>query len=291
MLGAAWQRGQIPLKLSSIERAIDLNGVAVGMNNEAFTWGRCAAYDIAAVERWIRERSPAQIIPFTPRANRTVADIIKHRSEHLVAHTGEALSQRYRNLVERVRQAEAALGGGDMLTKAVAHNYHRLLAEKDEWEVARLHSHPDFRAALEREFEGDFKLHFHIGAWPFAKIDKATGKVLKGEVGPWMMSALTIMARLKRLRGTRLDPFRNNAERKLDRQLRAQYEADLERLLAGLSLGTLAIATKIASLPESVRGYGHVKREQADAAAAARERLWAEFGGSIVANEPARDRA
>lgn len=280
MLGAAWQRGQIPLQLHSIERAIELNGVAVPMNKAAFLWGRRAAHDLHSVEQWVRGRTPTQVISILPRVKVNLDELIQHRARHLTEHTGNALMQRYRALVERVRQAESEVGG-DALTRAVAHNYHRVLAIKDEYEVARLYTHPDFRAQLEQEFEGDYKLHLHLGAWPFAKTD-ASGKILKGEVGPWALSAMRLLVPFKRVRGTWLDPFRNNDERKLDRLLRQQYEADIERLLCGLTKSNIRLAAKIASLPESVRGYGHVKAAQAKTSSALRDQLWAEFSADIT---------
>ena len=278
MLGAAWQRGQVPLARAAIERAIELNGVAVPMNQEAFLWGRRAAHDLAAVERFVTERAPAQVISIVPRIKRSLEDIVKHRHEHLVAHTGEALAKRYRALVERVRQAEARLGAGDALARAVAHNYHRVLAVKDEWEVSRLYTDPAFKKALEQEFEGDYKLHFHLGAWPVAKRDPKTGKVSKGEVGPWALKAFALMARFRGLRGSWLDPFRNNAESRLNRELCARYEADIERLLTELGVDKLPIAAHIAALPEGVRGYGHVREAHAAKVAEQRDKLWAEWG-------------
>ncbi len=275
MLGAAWQRRQVPLALASIERAIELNGVAVAMNQAAFVWGRRAAHDLEAVERWVQARQGANVITFVPRAKRSLDDIVRHRSEHLVAHTGEALARRYRAFVDTVRQAEASLGAGDALARAVAHNYHRLLAVKDEWEVARLYSHPDFKAALEREFEGDYTLHVHLGAWPFAKQDPDTGAPRKAELGPWVLGAMKWMARFKGLRGSWLDPFRHNAERRLDHILLAQYEADIAKLLPQLDAQRLPTAVKLASLPQVIRGYGHVKQAQADAAAQQRAQLLA----------------
>lgn len=277
MLGAAWQRGQIPLGRASIERAIELNGVAVAMNHAAFLWGRRAAHDLAAVEQWLKARAPQAVITFVPRTRRSLADTVRQRGEHLLAHTGPALAERYRAFVEKVHTAEAQLGRGDALARAVAHNYHRLLAVKDEWEVARLYSAPEFKAALEREFEGDYKLHLHLGAWPFAKKDPVTGELRKAEVGSWALTAMRWMARCKGLRGSLLDPFRNNAERRLDHRLLAQYEADIGQLLETLDAQRLPLAVKLASLPEVVRGYGHVKQAQAEAALAQREQLLAQL--------------
>lgn len=272
MLGAAWQSGQIPLALQAIERAIELNGVAVEMNKQAFVWGRRAAHDLQAVEKIARARHPAQVIQFVPRQQKSLEQILRHRTEHLRQHSGEALASRYSKLVERVRCAEQALGG-DALTIAVAHNYHRVLAVKDEWEVARLYSAPEFRASLEQEFEGDYRLHFHVGAWPFARTDRASGRVSKGEVGPWLLKAFVLMSKLRGLRGSVLDPFRNGSERVLDRSLQAQYESDVDLILSRLEKQNLGTAVKLASLPQSVRGYGHVKAAQARLADAAREQL------------------
>ena len=273
MLGAAWQLGFIPVALAAIERAIELNRVAIAMNKEALLWGRRAAHDLPAVEAFAKARAPTQVIAIQPRLHRTAPEIVGHRSAHLLAHTGTALAARYRTLVERVANAEATLGNGDGLTRAVAHNYHRLLAVKDEWEVARLYSAPEFKAALEQEFEGSFRLRFHVGAWPFAKTDPQTGKVTKAELGSWLLTALKWMARLKGLRGTWLDPFRVNAERELDRQLLAQYEGDIDAVLQTLSQQTHVAAVKLASLPTQIRGYGRVRKAQAASLAGAREKL------------------
>ena len=283
MLGVAWQRGLVPLTLPCIERAIELNAVAVSMNQEAFTWGRRVAHDPAAVERYAEALASvsAQPIRFVPRPDANLDALIKRRRAHLAAHTGEALSRRYLDRVERARQAERRLGLGDALTRSVAESYFKLLAVKDEWEVARLYAHPDFRAALTSQFEGDFKLHFHLGAWPFAKRNAATGKIQKAELGPWVMHAFKLMSRLRRLRGTWLDPFRNNAERFLDQTLLARFEKDLDVLLLGLDENTVALAAKIADLPMKIRGYGHVKEAQASAMEGEREKLFEQWNAAV----------
>jgi len=287
LLGAAWQRGQIPLPLSAIERAIELNGTAVKMNLEAFAWGRRVVVDAAAVERLAasqagsgpdRGQTPTtQPIHIVPRRAQTTQAIVEHRSPLLQAHTGPALVARYRRLVDAVRAAERRLGLDESLSRAVAHNHHRLLAVKDEWEVARLYSHPDFIESLRREFEGPFKLHFHVGAWPFARRDRASGQVVKGEAGPWLMRAFKAMAALRGLRGTWLDPFRNNDERRLDRALLEDYERDIEGILGDLDIETLPLALRIAALPERIRGYGHVREASAKAAEAERAGLMREW--------------
>lgn len=277
MLGLAWQRGLIPLSEAAIERAVELNGAAVPLNKSAFLWGRRAAHDLKAVEAWIEAQQPSKVLQFVPRERRTLDQILSHRLAHLREHSGERHVPRYKALIARVRQLEAGVSGGDALAKAVAHNYHRLLATKDEWEVARLYSHPDFRAALEQEFEGPIRLRLQLGVWPFAKRDLHGDKPIKGDVGPWILQAMRVMARFRSLRGSWLDPFRNASERTLDARLLAQYEADIDAVLSDLSVATLEVATQIAALPESIRGYGHVREAQADTAAAKREKLFADL--------------
>ena len=264
MLGAAWQKGMVPLRRAAIDRAIELNGVAVATNKQAFEWGRRAAHDLASVEALASRDEGA------PAPAPSLDALIERRAAHILASRGETGAKRYRALVERVRAAELQAGVGEAMTTAVARAYHKLIAVKDEWEVARLFASHDFQRALSAEFEGPYKLHFHIGAWPFARPDPQTGAVGKGEAGPWAMTAFRVMARLKFLRGTWLDPFRSSDERKLERRLVAEYEADIEELVACLAPANHAIAVRIAGLPETIRGYGRVK--EAAAAEAAKER-------------------
>lgn len=279
VLGAAWQLGQIPLPLACIEKAIELNGVAVRMNLEAFTWGRRAANDLAAVELYIAQTSASSLKPVhivrTPKLS--LDELIARRSSHLIAHTGPGLAERYQALVRRTREAERRFGVGEKLSLAVAENYHKLLAVKDEWEVARLYDHPDFRAALANEFEGEFTLRFHLGTGPFARRNARTGAQSKTEVGPWMMLVFHMLARLRRLRGSLLDPFRHSAERALDRDLLDEYEADLGEILKTLRSESISTAVAIASLPGKIRGYGHVREAQATSARKEREKLWSEW--------------
>jgi indolepyruvate ferredoxin oxidoreductase len=287
MLGAAWQKGLVPLTLAAIDRAIELNGVAIEQNRRAFLWGRRAAHDSAAVERIAAGASPtAQVIRFDPRKPSTLAEILAHRIGYLTQYQDAAYARRYAAAVERVKQAESALGLGDALAKAVARYLFKLMAHKDEWEVARLYARPEFRQELERAFEGDLKLRFHVAGGPFGKRDAATGRLVKREVGPWLMTAFRLMAPLRRLRGGVFDPFRNADERRLARELLAGYESDLDRIVAGLNAGNHAVAVKLASLPEKVRGYGHVRERHAHVAAKEREALlaqWQRGDGEAVA--------
>jgi indolepyruvate ferredoxin oxidoreductase len=285
MLGAAWQMGLVPLTLASIDRAIELNGVAIESNRRAFLWGRRAAHDPAAIERIAAGSAPtAQVIRFDPKKPATLAEILADRIERLTQYQDAAYARRYAAAVERTKQAEAKLGAGDALAKAVAKYLYKLMAHKDEWEVARLYARPEFRQELERAFEGDLRLRFHVAGGPFGKRDAASGKLVKREVGPWLMTAFRLMAPLRRLRGSLLDPFRNAGERRLARELLATYEADLDRIVAELDAGNHALAVRLASLPEKVRGYGHVREQHAQAMKTEREALLAQWpqGGEAV---------
>ena len=179
LLGYVWQRGWLPVSADAMQRAIELNGAAVESNTQAFLWGRRAAADLTAVEAVAR---PSNVVRFTPSATRKTADLIAHRAGELTDYQNADYAQRYTALVDKVAAAEARVGSGDRLTRAVARNYFKLLAYKDEFEVARLYASPAFRSEIEATFSGDYKLHFHLGAWPFAKRD-ANGVVQKSEVG------------------------------------------------------------------------------------------------------------
>jgi indolepyruvate ferredoxin oxidoreductase len=203
--------------------------------------------------------------------------LVDRRVARLTDYRDAAYAARYRALVERVRAAERNAGLGEALTTAVARAYHKLLAAKDEWEVARLFAAPEFQKALAHEFEGPYKLHFHIGAWPFARLDPASGRMKKGEVGPWAMTAFRAMARLKFLRGTWLDPFRLSDERKLERRLIVEFEADVADLTQRLTPASHPIAIRVVGAYEGIRGYGHVKETSAAEAAKTRAQALGEL--------------
>jgi len=289
LFGAAWQRGLVPLSLAAIDRAIELNGVAVAANRRAFLWGRRAAHDPAAVERIAAGSGPAgvQTIRFDPKTPATLDGLLRTRIAFLTDYQDAAYAARYAAAVERVRQAEAGLGRGDALARAAARYLFKLMAHKDEWEVARLYARPEFRRELEQAFEGDFRLSFHVAGGPFGRRDPVSGQTLKREVGPWLMTAFRLMAPLRRLRGSVLDPFRGSPERRLAREVLATYASDLERIVSGLGADNHALAVKLASLPERIRGYGHVRERHAQAAAQARDALLAQWphgeGAAIVA--------
>jgi len=253
ILGYAWQKGWIPLGQASLLRAIELNGVAVEANKAAFEWGRQAAHDWARVQQLL---TPAQVITLQPRE--TLASLVARRVEFLTGYQNAAYAEIYRGFVERVRAAEEQAVGKTALAEAVARYLFKLMAYKDEYEVARLHSDPAFRARIDAMFEGDYTLHYHL-APPLLAKKNATGELVKQPFGPAMGTAFKLLARLKGLRGTALDVFGRTEERRGERALVAEYRASIEELLAGLTADNHTLAVEIARLPEQIRGYGHVK--------------------------------
>jgi indolepyruvate ferredoxin oxidoreductase len=267
MLGYAFQRGVIPLSLEALEKAIEINGAAVEMNRQALNWGRLYAHDPKRVEEAARPSLPVA----EPEAPRTLAEIVDRRVTLLTAYQDANYALRYRRLVERVTAAESARAkGASGLAEAVARNAFKLMAYKDEYEVARLFAGRDFRRRLEAQFEGDYTLNFHLAPPILAKRDARTGEAAKMAFGPWMMRVFALLAPLKRLRGTRFDPFGRTAERQQERALIADYFALMEELAATLSPANHALAVQLANLPDAIRGFGHVK-ERAIAAAKAKE--------------------
>jgi indolepyruvate ferredoxin oxidoreductase len=255
MLGYAYQKGLVPLGHESIERAIELNGAAVAMNLAAFRWGRRTAHDRAGIDRLIAPAS--QVVPFA-KLPKSLEEIVASRARHLAGYQNPALAQRYTALVEQVRAAEQRIGKSG-LAEAVARSHAKLLAYKDEYEVARLFAETAFQAQVERQFEGDFTLRFHLAPPLFASRDPKTGHLIKQAFGSWMLPAFKVLAKLKFLRGTPFDPFGHTRERKTERALITQYEALVAELLAGLTAANHALAVKLAAVPEDIKGYGHVK--------------------------------
>jgi len=252
LLGYAWQKGWIPLGQEALLRAIELNGVAVEANKAAFAWGRQAAHDWVRVQQLF---SPTQTIQFQPRE--TLDSLVARRVEFLTAYQNAAYARTYRDFVTRVQAAESRLGK-TALSEAVARYLFKLMAYKDEYEVARLHSDPAFLGRIGAMFEGDFKLHYHL-APPLIAKKNARGELRKQPFGPAMGTAFRLLTRLKGLRGTPFDPFGFSEERRSERELISSYRACIEELLAGLSPGNHALALELARIPEQIRGYGHVK--------------------------------
>lgn len=268
MMGYAWQKGWVPLGRAAILRAIELNGVAVEQNKAAFEWGCHAAHDWAAVEKLL---APAQIIAFKPRES--LDALIARRAEFLTGYQNAAYAQTYQAFVQKVRQAEAASGvTGERLSEAVARNLFKLMAYKDEYEVARLHTDPVFLDKVNAMFEGDFKLNYHL-APPLIAKHNARGELQKQKFGPAMLTGFKLLARLKGLRGTALDLFGRTEERRQERALIAEYRSSLEEVLDGLSESRHGLALEIARIPEQIKGFGHVKARHLAAA----QRHWADL--------------
>lgn len=271
LLGAAWQQGGIPISLQAIERAIELNGVAIDMNKRAFQWGRQAIVDLPAVERAAAPAShdnTARVVSLNRPRLDALDDIVSHRRAMLTEYArGKSLAQRFTEQVERISAIESGnpRNKQQMLSKTVARNYAKLLAHKDEFEVARLFSSEEFRQELATTFDGDYQLRFHVAGGPFGKRDNATGKLKKTEVGPWLQTAFKWLSRFRGVRGTVLDPWRNSDERRLAQQLLADYEKDLALIEKSLTAGNYDAALELAAWPEAVRGYGHVRQAHADA--------------------------
>ncbi|MDG9979695.1 indolepyruvate ferredoxin oxidoreductase family protein [Ectopseudomonas oleovorans] len=251
MLGYAYQLGLVPVSAEAINKAIELNGVSVQLNQQAFLWGRRAAHDLAAVEKLAAPK-----VVEAPHCS-TLEEIISDRVQRLTAYQNAAYAERYRELVERVRKADT--DAQQRLSKAVARYYFKLLAYKDEYEVARLYSDSTFRKQLEAQFEGDYRLQFHLAPSWLSKPDSVTGEPRKRSFGPWMLKAFGVLARFKFLRGSVLDPFGHSAERRLERELIEEYEANVAYLLGELNGGNYRTAVALAEIPEQIRGYGHVK--------------------------------
>jgi indolepyruvate ferredoxin oxidoreductase len=275
MLGFAFQRGLVPVSSEAISKAIELNGAAVKMNQAAFLWGRRAAVDLPAVERLIAPKAESVA---AARQSQTLEETVARRVEFLTGYQDAAYAEKYRQLVERVRQAESAKSKGQSgLAEAVARYYFKLLAYKDEYEVARLYADPAFMEKVKSQFEGDYKLHFHLAPPLFSKRDPVTGELLKAEYGTWVFSAFKVLAKLRGLRGTALDIFGYTPERRMERQLIADYETVVGEIAGKLGPDNHALAVQIASIPEEIRGYGHVKDASLKTAKAKEADLLAAF--------------
>jgi len=257
ILGYAWQKGWLPLEHDSLMRAIELNAVAVDNNKAAFEWGRRAAHDLASVQKLV---SPGHVIEFKKRD--TLPSLVARRVEFLTDYQNAAYAEQYRAFVDKVRDAEANATGKSSLAEAVARYLFKLMAYKDEYEVARLHADTTFLAKVSGMFEGemgkDFQLNYHLAPPIIAKRNRK-GEMQKQKFGPAMLKGFRVLAKLKGLRGTAFDIFGRTEERKTERALIGEYRASVDEVLRGLNAGNHAVALEIASLPEQIRGYGHVK--------------------------------
>ena len=272
MLGFAWQKGLIPLSREALFRAIELNGAAIEMNKDAFQWGRLAAHDPKAVQAAIRTLAPAEL------EEETFEQKQARRIAFLTDYQDGAWAARYRALVEATAQAEKArLKGSTALTETVAESFFKLMSYKDEYEVARLYTNGDFQKKLARQFDGDYTVSLHMAPPLLARRHPQTGRLQKQTFGPWMMTALRFVARFKHLRGGALDIFGRTEERRMERRMIDDYEALIGELLAALTPEKASTAIALARLPQTIRGFGHVKEANAKKAEAEQAKLLAQF--------------
>ena len=257
LLGCAWQKGFVPISLDAMMRAIELNGIEVEKNKQAFSWGRIAAIDTEDFHRRIAGDEAAN-------DDETLDDVMRRRADFLVDYQNQALSDRYVALVKRVRDAEDGLDGQGGLTDAVARSYFKLLSYKDEYEVARLHTQTGFLEKVRREFGDKAKLRFHLAPPLISREKDARGRPRKKEFGSWMIPMFRIMARMRRLRGTKLDLFGLFPERRMERALIVEFEETVERLLSVLDKENIGDAETVVRLYMDIRGYGPVKEQAAN---------------------------
>jgi indolepyruvate ferredoxin oxidoreductase len=258
LLGHAWQKGFVPISRAAIETAIDLNGAGVAMNRAAFAWGRRSAQEPA----FVAEQAGLAASP-TPPAQ-TLDEVLERRVAFLTSYQNAAYAERYRSLVAKARQAEERSGAGSAsFATAVAKAAFKLMAYKDEYEVARLHRDPAFRRKLAQQFEGSYKIRYNLAPPMLTRIDPRTGHPAKIEVGRWIEPLFWLLERAKGLRGTRFDPFGRTAERRMERRLIEEYFALAEDLARRLDRENLAAAIELAGLPQEIRGYGHIKQAAA----------------------------
>jgi indolepyruvate ferredoxin oxidoreductase len=282
LLGFAWQKGWIPLSHEALTRAIELNGVAVEANRKAFEWGRCAAHDLDAVRRIAAPETASNVVELRRTAS-SLEETVARRADFLTGYQNAAYARRFTELVERVRRVESDRLQSSRLTEAVAASYFKLLAYKDEYEVARLHADPGFRARIAAQFEGPYRLNFHLAPPLLARPDPVTGRVKKIRFGPWMMTAFALLAKLKFLRGTALDPFGRTAERRVERALIGEFEQLVDEILGRLNADNHGVAIDLARLPLEIRGYGHVKAANLARVRPRRDELLARLRGQHAA--------
>jgi indolepyruvate ferredoxin oxidoreductase len=256
LLGYAWQKGWLPLSLDSLLRAMELNAVTIDNNKNAFAWGRRAAHDLPSVEKLF---APAQVIamPESRLARDSVDALVAKRIEFLTAYQNADYAKTYEAFVRKVEAAEAKLGK-NLLTQNVARYLFKLMAYKDEYEVARLHTDTVFLNKVNAMFEGDFKINYNL-APPMISKKNERGELQKRPFGQWMLTGFKVLTKLKGLRGTAFDVFGKTEERKMERALIGEYTASIDTLLKTLNVSNHAVAVDVARVPELIKGYGHVK--------------------------------
>jgi len=285
LLGFALQRGLIPVSYRALSRAIELNGTSVDLNQQALAWGRVAAVDAKKIDALVEPGNAGGTVPTAESFDTFVAG----RAAFLTAYQNRAYADRYLRLVGKATQTEErVLPGRTEFSWAVARNFSKLMAYKDEYEVARLFTAPAFKARMDQEFEGDYKLSLNLAPPLLARMDAKTGiPPSKREYGAWMFPLLRLLAMLRRVRGTPFDPAGYTQERRQERQLIVDYERGIAELCDRLAPATHELATRIASIPDQIRGFGHIKHGNIEKAAAESERLFAQLRRSVRLPEPA----
>ncbi len=285
LVGYAYQLGGVPISADAILRAIELNGEAVAMNKAAFEWGRRAALEPEAVAKLV---TPITAPTEARRLSGSLEETIERRVTFLTDYQNAAYAKRYRGIVERVRAAEAAKAPGETgLSEAVAKYLFKLMAYKDEYEVARLFTDGAFEQQVAAAFDGKLRYEFHLAPPLLARTDLNTGRPKKMSFGPWIKPAFGVLAKFKFLRGTALDPFGYSEERKLERKLVVDYVANLEELIATLAPQNRALAIAVASIPEKIRGFGPIKQRSVTAAKAEEAVLLTRLRNAVKSGEPA----
>jgi indolepyruvate ferredoxin oxidoreductase len=267
ILGYAWQKGWVPLRHESVVRAIELNDVQVKNNLAAFEWGRHAAHQLDALMQMIQ---PVQVMQFKKRE--TLESLIADRITRLTDYQNAAYATRYQVFVQRIQETEAPLGK-TILTTTVARHLYKLMAYKDEYEVARLHTQSAFLDRIANSFEGDFKVHYHLAPPLLAKRNNK-GELLKQKFGPAVLTVFKLLAQLKGLRGTAFDVFGRTQERRTEQALIGEYMQHIEQAIQNLSPENHAHAVSVANVPETIKGFGHVKERNIKSA----RTLWASLG-------------
>jgi indolepyruvate ferredoxin oxidoreductase len=286
MVGYAYQRGLLPLSEASILRAIELNATAVDANKLAFSWGRMAAHAPAQVKE---AATPRSATPESQRMSQSLEEMVERRVKFLTDYQDAAYAKPYADLVARVRTTESrVMPGSTALAEAVARYDFKLRAIKDEYEVARLYAESDFAERVAKQFEGDYKLVYHLAPPTTNKVDPTTGEPRKSTYGPWMMKAFRVLAKLRRFRGTALDVFGRTEERKMERRLIVEYETMVDEILGKLAPHNHKVAVQLATIPEHIRGYGHVKDRHLKEAKARETMLLGEFRGAHAPTAPVK---
>lgn len=280
LFGYAWQQGLVPLSLAAIEKAIELNGVAIDKNKRAFSLGRAAAIEASVVHR-------AAGLEANKPQEQTLDEIVSYRADFLRAYQNEAYAQSYRCFVNDIADAANGVPEGKEFAETVARNLFKLMAYKDEYEVARLYTYGAFRKKLSEQFAGDFKLKFHMAPPIFHRGLDPEGRPIKSKFGPWMFGALSVLAKFKFLRGTPFDLFGRTAERRMERKLIKDYRHRLTSLAPKLTSANIGAAIKIAALPQDIRGFGPVKEKSVAEAEAQLNILLAELEKAGAISEAA----